>query len=131
MVNVEETLQKLLFDDETFEDPAILDLSRKVTKHKLNDATLYQINDAPAYPNIPRNLLETSKDIWSSNTSRLPTGAKSNSGESSDAQDPAILFLRSFRYQSVNGGQQNLSSRQNGIPTYYLSHIYYRFQLRL
>ncbi|THD19364.1 hypothetical protein D915_009971 [Fasciola hepatica] len=67
-VNVEETLQKLVSEDEAFEDPAILDISKKVPHHKLSGSALDKLLGAPAFPAAPVSLFSSSGDIWSSET---------------------------------------------------------------
>ncbi|CAH8614695.1 unnamed protein product [Heterobilharzia americana] len=64
VVDVEETLKKLVLD-ETFEDPAILDISRKVSCQKLNDESFQHLRNAPAYPTVPTNIINGTRDIWS------------------------------------------------------------------
>ncbi|KAF5394509.1 hypothetical protein PHET_11291 [Paragonimus heterotremus] len=66
-VDVEETIQKLVAEDDAFEDPAILDISKKVSVQKLYGYNLEKILDAPAYPTAPVNILGNARDIWSSN----------------------------------------------------------------
>ncbi|VDP92358.1 unnamed protein product [Echinostoma caproni] len=65
-VNVEETLQKLVSEDEAFEDPAILDISKKVSQPTLSGSALDKLLGAPAFPAAPANLFSSSRDIWSS-----------------------------------------------------------------
>lgn len=67
-VNVEETLQKLVSEDDAFEDPAILDISKKVSHHKLSGSALDKLLGAPAFPAAPVSLFGTPGDIWSSET---------------------------------------------------------------
>lgn len=64
VVDVEETLQKLVLD-ETFEDPAILDISRKVSYQQLNEDSFRHLRNTPAYPTAPTDILDRSRDIWS------------------------------------------------------------------
>ncbi|KAF8567018.1 hypothetical protein P879_08866 [Paragonimus westermani] len=72
-VDVEETIQKLVAEDDAFEDPAILDISKKVSAQKLYGYTLEKILDAPAYPTAPVSILGNARDIWSS--SDLPNSS--------------------------------------------------------
>ncbi|KAA3679681.1 uncharacterized protein DEA37_0009419 [Paragonimus westermani] len=65
-VDVEETIQKLVAEDDAFEDPAILDISKKVSAQKLYGYTLEKILDAPAYPTAPVSIFGNARDIWSS-----------------------------------------------------------------
>ncbi|CAH8651093.1 unnamed protein product [Schistosoma haematobium] len=64
VVDVEETLQKLVLD-ETFEDPAILDISRKVSYQQLNEDSFQHLRNTPAYPTAPTDILDRTRDIWS------------------------------------------------------------------
>ncbi|CAH8636633.1 unnamed protein product [Schistosoma margrebowiei] len=64
VVDVEETLQKLVLD-ETFEDPAILDISRKVSYQQLNEDSFQHLRNAPAYPTAPTDIFDRTRDIWS------------------------------------------------------------------
>ncbi|CAH8591232.1 unnamed protein product [Schistosoma turkestanicum] len=64
VVDVEETLQKLVLD-ETFEDPAILDVSRKTSYQQLNENSFQHLRDTPAYPTVPTNIFDGTRDIWS------------------------------------------------------------------
>ncbi|VDP79214.1 unnamed protein product, partial [Schistosoma mattheei] len=59
-----ETLQKLVLD-ETFEDPAILDISRKVSYQQLNEDSFQHLRNAPAYPTAPTDIFDRTRDIWS------------------------------------------------------------------
>ncbi|CAI2733916.1 unnamed protein product [Schistosoma spindalis] len=98
VVDVEETLQKLVLD-ETFEDPAILDISRKVSYQQLNEDSFQHLRNAPAYPTAPTDIFDRTRDIWSIDGS-YETGY--GSGKTSTASDcnmkskNVIDILRSF-----------------------------------
>ncbi|CAH8499644.1 unnamed protein product [Dicrocoelium dendriticum] len=64
-VDVEETLQKLVSEDDAFDDPAILDISKKVADQKLCGSALDKILGAPAYPTTTVDILGNGRDIWS------------------------------------------------------------------
>ncbi|CAH8655346.1 unnamed protein product [Schistosoma rodhaini] len=83
VVDVEETLQKLV-SDETFEDPAILDISRKVSYQQLNEDSFQHLRNAPAYPTAPTDIFDRTRDIWSIDGS-YETGY--GSGKTSIASD--------------------------------------------
>lgn len=65
-VDVEETLQKLVSEDDAFDDPAILDISKKVADQRICGFALDKILGAPAYPTTSVDILGNGRDIWSS-----------------------------------------------------------------
>ncbi|CAH8665743.1 unnamed protein product [Schistosoma rodhaini] len=98
VVDVEETLQKLV-SDETFEDPAILDISRKVSYQQLNEDSFQHLRNAPAYPTAPTDIFDRTRDIWSiegSYETRYGSGKASIASDCNMKSKNVIDVLRSL-----------------------------------
>ncbi|CAH8868629.1 unnamed protein product [Trichobilharzia szidati] len=90
-VDVEETLKKLVLD-EAFEDPAILDISRKVSYQKFNEKSFQNLRNAPAYPTASTNIFDGSRDIWSIDSCN-DTGLTPESSSLSDPSSKSIASI--------------------------------------
>ncbi|KAK4467387.1 hypothetical protein MN116_008834 [Schistosoma mekongi] len=100
VVDVEATLQKLVLD-ETFEDPAILDISRKVPYQHLNKASFQHLRNTPAFPTAPTNILKGSRDIWSIESSYDTGHESSKATAASDCNTKSKGIIDIFRSLSV------------------------------
>ncbi|CAL8085071.1 unnamed protein product [Calicophoron daubneyi] len=105
-VNVEETLQKLVAEEEVFEDPAILDISRKSPRHNACDSALEKILGAPAYPSDSANLFGCGRDIWSieNGSAQRNIGQHFANDHSSKSVDLLALLQQATRHESENAG---------------------------
>lgn len=102
MVDVEDNIQKLVTEDENFEDPAILDVKKA---NKLDNFAFLNLHETPAYPKVATDLFGKSKDIWSINNFE---SVRSNDSKISDLK----LNKNSFFMASgeLNNNSTNFSS---------------------
>ncbi|KER26479.1 hypothetical protein T265_06270 [Opisthorchis viverrini] len=106
-VDVEETIQKLVSEDETFDDPAILDISRKVCRQKSYGSALEKILDVPSYPPAHTNILGTCKDIWSSDEASAPMGATVRKREQATSSRDSLSLMDILRRLGSSASPSN------------------------
>lgn len=107
-------MQKLVSEDDAFEDPAILDISKKVSHHKLSGSALDKLLGAPAFPAAPVSLFGTSGDIWSSET--ISSQPSSRSQQKFPSQTTSINLMDLLQQIAQNKGSFNQTP---GVPAFH------------